>query len=371
MEDIRRLLAANDLELDDQVEVFVVCRRQGRLVACAGLDHYTIKCVAVAEDVRGESLSLELGSEVVQLAAARGQFHLFLYSEAAQPAVVPRLGVLSAGRSSAARRPDGEQPGRDRKILRQPARAAPAGKEDRRHRPQRQSVHARPSLPGRAGRPRVRLAPRVRGEGGRLAVFLCRSLRARRRGREGHRQPHAVPRLRLHHLARHVSPLLPEGEGDRRPQLGRDRPAPVSRIHRAGARHHASLCRHRAVRSRDQQLQRGDEGMAGARGLHGAADHRGRNAEGDDRRHSHFRDRGQKAPRAARFLEDRRARPRDDIAVPRKQISRSNRAPLNERTNRNESHQASDRRHARIQRPAGQGRAERQRHSRHRDPAAR
>ena len=80
MEGIRTLLAANDLELDDQIEVFVVCRRQGRLVACAGLDHYTIKCVAVAEDARGESLSLALGSEVVKLAASRGQFHLFLYS---------------------------------------------------------------------------------------------------------------------------------------------------------------------------------------------------------------------------------------------------------------------------------------------------
>ena len=80
MEEIRNLLAANDLELDNQIEVFIVCRRQGRLVACAGLDHYTIKCVAVAEDVRGESVSLDLGSEVIDLAAARGQFHLFLYS---------------------------------------------------------------------------------------------------------------------------------------------------------------------------------------------------------------------------------------------------------------------------------------------------
>ena len=80
MEGIRKLLAVNDLELDDQVQVFVVCRRQERLVACAGLDHATIKCVAVAEDARGESLSLELGSSVVKLAAERGQFHLFLYS---------------------------------------------------------------------------------------------------------------------------------------------------------------------------------------------------------------------------------------------------------------------------------------------------
>lgn len=79
-EEIRALLAANDLALDEQIELFVVCRQQGRLVACAGLDHATIKCVAVAAECRGEALSLKLGSEVVALAAERGRFHLFLYS---------------------------------------------------------------------------------------------------------------------------------------------------------------------------------------------------------------------------------------------------------------------------------------------------
>jgi [citrate (pro-3S)-lyase] ligase len=60
--------------------VFVVCRQQGRIVACAGVDHHTIKCVAVAEPFRGGSLSLRLGSEVITAAAQRGRHHLFLYS---------------------------------------------------------------------------------------------------------------------------------------------------------------------------------------------------------------------------------------------------------------------------------------------------
>ncbi|OSJ17157.1 [citrate (pro-3S)-lyase] ligase [Bradyrhizobium canariense] len=77
---VRSLLAANHLGLDSQVEAFVVCRRDGRIVACAGLDHNVIKCVAVADEFRGESLSLRLGSEAVKLAAECGQFHLFLYS---------------------------------------------------------------------------------------------------------------------------------------------------------------------------------------------------------------------------------------------------------------------------------------------------
>jgi len=80
MEDIRALLAANELELDVHNEVWVVCHAPGRLVACAGLDHNVIKCVAVAREFRGESLSLRLGSETVALAAQRGYFHLFVYS---------------------------------------------------------------------------------------------------------------------------------------------------------------------------------------------------------------------------------------------------------------------------------------------------
>jgi [citrate (pro-3S)-lyase] ligase len=80
MEDLRRLLSDRQLELDTRIEVFVLCRTKGRLVACGGLDRNVIKCVAVAPEFVGQSLSLRLGSELITLAAARGQFHLFLYS---------------------------------------------------------------------------------------------------------------------------------------------------------------------------------------------------------------------------------------------------------------------------------------------------
>ena len=80
VEEAKALLAASQLEFDSQIEVMALCRAEGRVVACAGLDHNVIKCVAVAQDFRGESLSLRLGSEIVALAAERGHFHLFLYS---------------------------------------------------------------------------------------------------------------------------------------------------------------------------------------------------------------------------------------------------------------------------------------------------
>jgi [citrate (pro-3S)-lyase] ligase len=80
MEEVRQLLDANNLELDALVELFVVGLEGGHIIACAGLYHNTIKCVAIDEGWRGESLSLRLASEVIKLVAERGQFHLFLYS---------------------------------------------------------------------------------------------------------------------------------------------------------------------------------------------------------------------------------------------------------------------------------------------------
>jgi [citrate (pro-3S)-lyase] ligase len=78
---IRQLLAQCQLDMDQDIERFVTARRDGRLIACAGLSGNIIKCVAICPDLRGESLSLKLVSEVVQMAAELGHFHLFLYAK--------------------------------------------------------------------------------------------------------------------------------------------------------------------------------------------------------------------------------------------------------------------------------------------------
>ena len=78
-EEIRDLLQENGLDLDEQVEIFVVCREHGRIVGCAGLDRDVVKDVAVDPSLRGTAVSLRLGSRVLALAAARGHADLFLY----------------------------------------------------------------------------------------------------------------------------------------------------------------------------------------------------------------------------------------------------------------------------------------------------
>ena len=84
--EIRQFLAQSQLEMDDNIDLFVVARRARQLIACAGLSSNIIKCVAICPDYRGESLSLQLLSEIVQQAAEREAFHLFLY---AKPENVP------------------------------------------------------------------------------------------------------------------------------------------------------------------------------------------------------------------------------------------------------------------------------------------
>jgi [citrate (pro-3S)-lyase] ligase len=78
--EIRCLLGKCGLDYEEGIDVFVVCRPKGRLVACAGLQGNIVKCCAIEPDWRGESLSLKLLSEVVHLAYERGHSHLFLYT---------------------------------------------------------------------------------------------------------------------------------------------------------------------------------------------------------------------------------------------------------------------------------------------------
>lgn len=79
--EIRQLLASCQLGMDDDIEMFVVGRMGGTLVACAGLATCIIKCVAVDPTLRDLNLGGQIVNEMVQQAAQRGVFHLFLYTK--------------------------------------------------------------------------------------------------------------------------------------------------------------------------------------------------------------------------------------------------------------------------------------------------
>jgi [citrate (pro-3S)-lyase] ligase len=77
---IGALLSRCGLSYEEGIEAFIVCQANRRTVGCAGLQGNIIKCVAIDPDRRGESLSLKLMGEVLNLAQDRGFTHLFLYT---------------------------------------------------------------------------------------------------------------------------------------------------------------------------------------------------------------------------------------------------------------------------------------------------
>ncbi|ATO32907.1 [Citrate [pro-3S]-lyase] ligase [Dickeya dianthicola] len=78
--EITQFLGVCQLGMDKDIEFFVVGRHNGQLVACAGLCANTIKCVAVHPGYRDLNLGAKVVNEVVQFAAERDLFHLFLYT---------------------------------------------------------------------------------------------------------------------------------------------------------------------------------------------------------------------------------------------------------------------------------------------------
>lgn len=84
--EIQKLLDANNLRFEAGLSQFIEMREQGHLVGCAGLDGNIIKCVAIDKGYRGETLSLRLLTEVINLAYRQGVEKLFLYTN---PTSVP------------------------------------------------------------------------------------------------------------------------------------------------------------------------------------------------------------------------------------------------------------------------------------------
>ena len=85
-EEIKALLSGYELGFDEGIKTFVVCKAGGRVQACAGLDGNVVKCVALSPEMRGESISLKLLTELVNTAYEFGHTHLFLFTS---PANVP------------------------------------------------------------------------------------------------------------------------------------------------------------------------------------------------------------------------------------------------------------------------------------------
>jgi [citrate (pro-3S)-lyase] ligase len=79
--EVRKLLAQVDLEYDSQIQTLLVARHNDQLIACAGLDHNVVKCVAMLPSYQGCQLSLKLCEYIQKFAADKGYNKLFLYTK--------------------------------------------------------------------------------------------------------------------------------------------------------------------------------------------------------------------------------------------------------------------------------------------------
>lgn len=81
LERFQQFLRQAGLTLDNDIECYILVKKQGDLIACAGLAGNLIKCVAVSTEHRGHHLSRRIIEEITILASQKGIFHLFLYTE--------------------------------------------------------------------------------------------------------------------------------------------------------------------------------------------------------------------------------------------------------------------------------------------------
>lgn len=87
-----KLLAQVDLEYDSQIQTLLVGWHNDQLIACAGLDHNVIKCVAMLPSYQGCQLSLKLCEYIQKFAAKQGYNKLFLYTKPHNEALFRQCG---------------------------------------------------------------------------------------------------------------------------------------------------------------------------------------------------------------------------------------------------------------------------------------
>ena len=103
LEEVKAFLAGQGLAWEKDVSYTVLLRDgEGRLTATASLQEDVVKCVAVAEDRRGEGLTATVLTAVRREALRRGKRHLFLYTKPENRAQFTGLGFYEVARTDRA-----------------------------------------------------------------------------------------------------------------------------------------------------------------------------------------------------------------------------------------------------------------------------
>lgn len=81
LKDIKAFLDASDLDMSDDVEVFIVAKHDEKIVACGGIAGRVLKNIAIDDSMRGEGVALSLISEILKVAYRMDRHDLFLFTK--------------------------------------------------------------------------------------------------------------------------------------------------------------------------------------------------------------------------------------------------------------------------------------------------
>ncbi|MFW6285274.1 MAG: GNAT family N-acetyltransferase, partial [Bacillota bacterium] len=84
--EVREFLKAFHLVYEQDIDLTLALRDEGKLVATASAAKNIVKCVAIDETYQGKALANTLMSALIKRLNQRGHHHLFLYS---RPELVP------------------------------------------------------------------------------------------------------------------------------------------------------------------------------------------------------------------------------------------------------------------------------------------
>jgi len=92
---IRSLLESLDLDMDDDIELFVTAHDGDELVACLGLAGSVLKCLGCSQRAQGYGVSALLMNRMNYEALDRGRTHLFAYTKPGNREIFESLGFYA------------------------------------------------------------------------------------------------------------------------------------------------------------------------------------------------------------------------------------------------------------------------------------
>jgi [citrate (pro-3S)-lyase] ligase len=100
LEELRGFLKQKGLKYDEGIEYSVILREEGRIAASGSLDGRVLKCIAVSPEFQGSGTAATIVTELINEAARRGLYHLFLFTKPENEELFRSLGFFPISKTA-------------------------------------------------------------------------------------------------------------------------------------------------------------------------------------------------------------------------------------------------------------------------------